>query len=138
MVYPDNCLRGLLNDDWLLRPGVVSTTAFQFSEPGSREDGWLEESVDWEDGPDTVQLMLVRQNPDGWPQFRAGVAVLCRADIDKQIRRRPVGKGLLAYERAELEDNAHHGNLLLKAGLPTPDKRLIRAMLAGLVERVVP
>lgn len=130
MAYPDNCIKGIPNDSCLevVSDGVVANvTLFPFHKDRRRADGWIEESVNWMDNATAVPFTLAQTKQGGEIQFKVGVGILPRADLDRVKRRY---RGHLEYERAPLKANSYHGNILLKADISKHLMNQIRALLA--------
>jgi len=128
MCYPDQCIRGIPNSDFLLGEGdLVDATLFSFHR--EREDGWAEESINWMDSPNVVSFTLDQTNEKGEPKFKVGIAIIPRFELDK-IKKRPGFRNLFDYERSPIEDNPYHGNLLLKVDIETRVKKMARSALA--------
>ena len=134
--YPEQCLKGLAGDDCITSEGLVSAAAFQFK-VADRADSWQESSINWRDSEASLQHTLQQRRSDGSLQFKRGVAVLNRNDLDVAMQRYR-HKGLLGYERRPIENNPHHGNLLLAATATQPARRLICAALAHHAQEVIP
>jgi hypothetical protein len=131
MEYPDNCLRGILNDSFLVRgEKKAAPHLFYFNDAPERGDGWKERSINWQDDDDALGFTLsYRDEGSEEFKFKAGVAVLARDEIDLVMRLRHAIDNL-KYERQGLEGNPYHGNLLLRAGTPLSVERMIGAALA--------
>ena len=136
MDFPVNCLRGIPNNDFLVGDGSVASHLFTFKDEDKRDDGWIEQSINWEDDNSALAFTLKQLNDKGEIQFKAGIAVLPRSELD-HITKQPSVSGILAYERQPLEDNQYHGNILLKADTPKPTKKRIAATLATFVSYTV-
>lgn len=137
MGYPDNCIKGIPNEkEFLIPDGSVAAHLFHFKPEPRRTDSRDEQSVNWEDDDSAVPFTLAQRKEGGERQFRGGVAILPRAEIDR-INRRPTVGGILSYERQALPDNPYHGNILLRAGVPKPTMKKIAACLAVAVSRIV-
>ena len=134
MNFPENCIRGIPNETYL-PDGSVGAHLFHFNLP-DRGDGWTEQSVNWEDGDFVIEFTLAQRKADGELQFKGGVAVIPREEIDR-LNNRPIVKGLLSYERQPIQDNPFHGNILLRANTPKPTMKLIAAGLALAITRIV-
>lgn len=135
MSYPKNCIKGIPNDDfWNKEDGIVYSHLFHFKP--TRDDGGVEQSVNWEDDESVIDFTLNQKKENGDLQFRAGAAVVPRFEIDRLIER-PTIRGLLSYERKPLDDNPYHGNLLLQANVSTPVMRMIAAGLALAVSGII-
>jgi hypothetical protein len=131
--FPDNCIRGIPNHNCLLDDKATAyLTLFDFPGDRPRQDGWIEESINWMDDQHAIDFTLRQTKDDGRSlQFNVGVAVLSRSELNK-IRRRHTD--FFGYERARTEDNVYHGNLLLKADIRKERKTMIRAKLADISE----
>jgi hypothetical protein len=137
MAFPDSCIRGISNCDCLLEGGAVAyMTLFDFHSSPLRNDGWTEESINWMDDEHALGFTLNQVKESGDPQFKMGVAILPRVELDR-IRRRHGFAGHFGYERAPLEGNQYHGNLLLRDDISKPLKNMIRSALA-LAAQIVP
>jgi hypothetical protein len=136
MDYPPNCLRGVARRDWITDSGGVHVDVFPFSSKNKRDDGWIEESINWEDGSHVLPSMLKELDEESALRYPGGVVVIGREDVDR-LNRRPVARDRLSYERTDEPDNPHHGNLLLLADTKPKEKKLIRANICGCVTRVV-
>ena len=135
MLYPDSCLRGISIPDHILEDGSVSTVAFNFSDL-TRQDGWKELSINWDDDEGSRETLLNQKKEEGELQFKVGYAIIPRSEIDHLINQ-PTVNGTLSYERLPIENNKYHGNILLKGNLPKPTTRKIQAGLALIVSKVV-
>ncbi|NQS97962.1 MAG: hypothetical protein HQ591_05870 [candidate division Zixibacteria bacterium] len=133
--YPDNCLKGIPNRDFLFGDGTIATHLFYFESEDAREDGWKEQSINWEDDESAIDFTL-NQKKDGDLQFKAGIAILPRKAIDR-INRSPMVNGVLSYERKRTENNhnPYHGNILLKNDVIKSKMKQIAASLALGVDR---
>ena len=127
MNYPKNSIKGIPNNDFLIEGRTVASHLFDFKQ--IRDDGMVEQSINWEDDESVVDFTLNQRKENGDLQFRAGVAILPRSEIDR-LSRLPTIRGLLSYERSPLDDNPYHGNLLLQANVPKAKMKQIAANLA--------
>jgi hypothetical protein len=135
MSFPNNLIRGIPNADFLVDDGkTVGTHLFYFNKD-ARDDGWIEQSVNWEDDDYAVEFTLGQLKADGEIQFKAGAARIPREEIDR-LRSRPVISGGLSYERQYLVGNPYHGNLLLRHNISKPTMKMIAASIALAVETV--
>ena len=134
--YPDNFLRGI-SDKTLIAPDGVNVSAAVFRFDRSKiNNGCLEHSICWEDDDGVVDLMLRQKKEDGAIQFKAGIVRVPRSCVH-YINKLPQIKGLLSYERKELDDNPYHGNLLLKKDTHKFAMMKVAAMIAGHVVDVI-
>ena len=134
--FPEDCIRGISNTDWLCEEGPASINMFQFNSGRDREDGWIEESINWHDDPNVVAYTLAQRNSkDTKAKFSVGAAILPRKVIDN------LGKegfsDNVRYERWSLPENPYHGNLLLHSETSKNLKTLIRARLAFGVSKII-
>jgi hypothetical protein len=136
MSFPDNCMRGIANDTYLIPDGLVAPHLFEFKDRDTRDDGWIEQSINWQDDEAAIDFTLSQTKETGELQFRAGVAMVPRDEIDR-LNRRPAVIGLLSYERQPLDDNPYHGSILVQASVPKPTRKMIAAGLALAVSRIV-
>jgi hypothetical protein len=136
MTYPDNCLKGIPNSQFLIDDGSVASSLFHFKKEYERDDGWIEQSINWEDDNSVVEMTQNQKKENGEIQFKVGVARLPKCEIDR-INQQPTVNGILSYERFPLENNKHHGNLLIRSGTPTPTMKKIAAGLALAVSEVI-
>ena len=127
MNYPENSIKGIPNDSFLLEDGTVGSHLFHFEQP--RDDGGVEQSINWEDDESVIDFTLNQKKANGDLQFRAGVAILPPSEIDR-LSKLPTISGSLSYERSPLDNNPYHGNLLLRANVPKAKMKQIAASLA--------
>jgi len=129
IMYPNELLRGIPND-CIDEFGYPATNLFTFDNSSQqRTDGYKEESVTWRDDEKAVSILLNQKKEDGQIQFKIGVAVLSRHEIDRLIRVEWVRQSL-SYEREKTPENKYHGNLLLKVDVPKRVKKKIMAQIA--------
>jgi hypothetical protein len=114
--YPNNCIKGIKSADFVVGE-KVGTHLFYFFDSPARQDGWMEQSINWEDDCGVMDFTLQQRKTDQTLQFKAGIAIIPRNEIDK-IMLLPGSVDLLSYERQVLPDNPYHGNILLKEGTP--------------------
>jgi hypothetical protein len=137
MSYPAHCLRGVSLKDAITEDGIIAPHAFFFHEGDKRQDGWIEQSINWEDDEKAVPFTLAQKRVDGTAQFPYGLAVVPRVELDRLCTQVTVA-GRLAYERRVTEGYAYHGNLLLKSNTPKVTMKMIAAGIALHVSRIVP
>ena len=111
MAFPENCLRGVPNDSFV-RKGVIGSELFYFYSRDSRDDGWTEQSINWQDDEQTIEFTLSQLKENSELHFKTGVVIIRRFELDR-IRDRYAHMNLLSYERQATEENPHHGNILL-------------------------
>ena len=134
MSYPDNFLRGVSNRELLTPALEVSAGVFHF-DLSKTNNGWLEQSICWEDDGSVVDLML-NQRKEGEIRFKAGVVRVPLSCVH-YINRLRQTQELLSYERKELNENAYHGNLLLKKDTHKITRSKVAATLANHVIDVI-
>ncbi|MCI0485871.1 MAG: hypothetical protein L0229_04640 [Blastocatellia bacterium] len=134
MSFPDNCIRGVPNTSFLNDEGSVGSHLFYFT--NGRDDGWIEQSINWEDDDSVVEFTLQQRKADGELQFKAGAVVVPLEEIDR-LNNRPTVKGLLSCERKPLKNNPSHGNILLRSNTSKQTMKLIAAGLALAVTKIV-
>jgi len=111
MSYPDNCIKGVPNDSFIIK-GEISPHLFYFDSRDSRPDGWTEQSINWQDDADAIQFTL-DQTKNGEIHYKIGIVIIQRSELDR-IRDRYRRINIFIYERQMLIDNKYHGNMLLK------------------------
>ena len=136
MGHPTNCIKGIPNDDFLDEDGTPAPHLFYFKDEHVRSDGWKEQSINWEDDESVIEFSLNQRKEDGSVQFKAGVTIIPRNELDR-LNNRPTIRGVLSYERQPLDNNPHHGNILLQANVSKPAMKKIAAGLALAVSRVI-
>jgi len=130
MEFPDRCIRGIPSMDCLLQGGTVaSLSLFAFPSARCRGDGWIDESINWMDNDRVGDFTLSQTKEDGQPQFPVGIAVVRRTELDG-LKKKSGFAGHFDYERARIEGNDYHGNLLLRGDIEKRLKNLIRSALA--------
>jgi len=138
MSFPDNCIKGIPNSQYLVADGSVASHLFYFKREHTRNDGWIEQSINWEDNSSVARFTLDQRKENGEIQFKAGVAVVPRDEIDR-IRRRPtITSNILSYERQHSTNNPYHGNILLQEDVPNLTMKKIAAGLALAVSNIIP
>lgn len=136
MSYPEFFLRGLSSTTWI-SDGIVTAAAFQFDE-NHVKDGWMQQSICWEDDNSVTDMMLGQKKKDtGNVQFPGGLARVPRQCVNR-INTSPQTKGLMSYERESLPQNQYHGNLHLAMAAKKPQRTLVSAVLAAEVSQWLP
>lgn len=140
--FPDYCLRGIPNNDFVDEDGTVATHLFKIDKNFDDRD-CNELSINWEDDEvGSLESLLTQTKSDGAQQFKAGAVKISRKDLN-QLKNSEVGRKSFDYERAALTDNEYHGNLLLCiAGLSKTGKKKkinkVAAALAVYASEVIP
>jgi hypothetical protein len=137
MPYPDCCLKGIDLKDAISDDGEIGSHILYFK-VAERPLSWEKQSINWQDDDSAIGFTLGQTNQDGTLQFKYGVLVLSRYEIDR-INNRPQISGILSYEREPLQYNDYHGNLLLAAGVSKKKMKQVAATLvAYATEKIVP
>lgn len=140
MLYPSNCIKGIPNRSYVTSDGRdVGSNLFYFdlNEKFGRDDGFVEQSINWEDDDSAISFTLRQRRTDGEIQFQGGAAFVPRSEIDHLVNL-PMVNGSLSYERQRQIDNDYHGNLLLRSNTPKSKMKQVAASLALVVSRIVP
>ena len=134
MTYPEEFLKGIPNKLYIGGDNGPTSDLFYFQikhQKEGRDDGYLEESINWRDDSGADETIFTQTKDDGSFQFKAGVAVMCRKELDRLIKK-PLNKNVLSYERKEIPGNRYHGNLLLKNTVDTREMKKIAATIANI------
>lgn len=134
--FPDYCLRGISDSTCVDEEGEPTSSLFQFSNT-HRVDGFSEESINWMDDNGAIEVLFSQKKEDNSLQFKYGAAKLSRKEIDR-IRKGQYIKDRLFYERARIEGNHYHGNILLRREITKQRKKVICALLANSVKEILP
>jgi hypothetical protein len=132
MIYPENFLRGIPNSNFLDEYNYPTSDLFYFKKKSgseNRSDGYLEESINWQDDSGAFETLFSQKKDNDTIQFKAGAAVLSKNEFDR-LMNKPTVKGQLSYERAEIPGNKYHGNMLLKSDVPDRVMKKIAASIA--------
>lgn len=129
MTFPENCLRGIPNNDLVTQDGVPSSNLFY---PMNN----LEVSINWEDDQNALLFTLSQKRDDNEFQFKYGVAILPLVKIDEIINECFLQEPI-SINREPLEDNPYHGNIVYKESLTKEAKRMIAGMLALNISSVI-
>lgn len=136
MTYPDTFLRGLSTDE-CLSEGIISSAAFQLHfEPHLLRNGCAASSVGWEDDSSVVDVMM-KQEKDGRPQFKVGLARFQRESIDR-LMKSPAFAGVMSYDREPTAENPYHGNLLVSSVATRTQRRLLPGVIATQYSEIIP
>ena len=136
MSFPDNCIRGITSEDFLVDDETVGSHLFYFKMEDARDDGWMEQSINWEDDASVIEFTLNQRKENGEIKFKVGVAIIPREGIDR-LKKFPNVREKISYERQSLESNPYHGNILLKENVPKHIMKMIAGSLALAVARIV-
>jgi hypothetical protein len=128
MSLPENFIRGIPNEGFL-QNGKIGAHLFYFDANYKREDGWCEQSINWHDDDSVVPFTLDQRKEDGEYQFKVGIAIVKKDEIDHINKWQSVAN-ILAYERNPLELNRYHGNLLIKSDFQKKTMFMIAGAIA--------
>jgi len=129
MPYPECCLKGINLKDAFSEDGDLQSHIFYFIRHDENPHCWKKQSINWQDDDSAIGFTLEQKNADGSLQFKYGIIVLLRQEIDR-LNNRPQINGILSYDREVLPDNRYHGNLLLAAGVSQKKMKMVAAILA--------
>lgn len=124
--YPKEFLRGISNKDFI-QNGYVLASAFQFDDQG-RDDNKSEASINWLDDDGAIDVALKQRKDNGKLQFPAGLAKVDLEQVKLVLVSFP--EDFFSYERAPIDGNQYHGNLLMNSTLNKSFKQLIMNGLA--------
>ncbi len=129
--YPKEYLKGVPNTDYVTDDRKIRSHLFQFKNPEKiRADKWIEDSINWNDDSGAIDEILTKRKKDTEViQFKAGVAIFPRDQLDELMTHNQV-KDQLCYERRKFIDNDYHGNLLVHADTDSPTRRQIAGAIA--------
>ncbi len=133
MAFPEKFLRGIPNSNFLDEYNYPTSDLFYFKKRSGSEcrlDGYLEESINWQDDDGAFDLLFLQKKEDGNYQFKAGAAILSKNEFDRLMNKPVSTKGQLSYERSETPGNKYHGNILLKNDVPDRVMKKIAASIA--------
>ena len=138
-LYPDKFLRGIPNKDFY-NEEADSPQSHLFHIKGlgdpKRTDNKFEESINWMDTNEAINVLFDQKNDKKETQFKIGAAVILKSEIDR-ISRLPIVKKQLEYERKRIPNNEFHGNLLLNKSVPKKIMNQIAASIALSCESVI-
>lgn len=114
MQYPDKFIRGISSADFIDEDGRASAGLFQFLDVG-REDEFYEASINWYDDEEALSLILEQRKEKDVNefQFKHGAAIINRSEADRIIDNQ-LYESIFSYERAPIDANRYHGNLICK------------------------
>ncbi len=138
MAFPDNCIRGIINDGYITPDGSVGSHLFLPSRETAhqRGDGWEETSINWEDDKHAVPFTLQTTKNDGSIKYKTGVVRIPLAEIE-HINTHPTTRDLLSYERQAIQNNPYHGNILFRQRIDDSMKKKLAASLAVAASNII-
>ena len=122
--------RGISTKDYITE-NHPNYQAFRFDENPKRLDTYLEMSINWNDSPESLQILLNQRKDNGKIQFKAGVTRLELSELKQFLSPFLINESF-TYERNPISNNQYHGNLLIKKDLEKTDKLMIQHSLAML------
>lgn len=133
--YPKSFYRGISEQNY--KDGYLLPETFHIDTETGRCDGFSEISITWNDKEDSFSVIASQLNErTGALQFPAGIAEIQKIEFEERMRPHLVVKNM-AYERAPVENNKYHGNILLKANLDRTMRTMIKAQLALLAQACI-
>lgn len=130
--YPNSFFRGITEQNY--KDGYLLPESFHIDTETGRNDGYTEISITWNDEPESFTVIASQINErTNAIQFPAGIAEIQRNEFEDRMRPHLVVKNM-SYERAPLENNKYHGNILLKASLDKTMRTMIKSQLALLAQ----
>ncbi len=136
MIFPDTFLKGIPNSSFILEEGNVASHLFKFDlDQKIRNDDLIEQSINWQDDNKAVDYTLKQKKDNGEIQFKVGVAIVPREEIDK-LKSKPVYKNVFSYERTVGTNNPYQVNLLLNKNISKPTMRMLSAGLALAIKAI--
>ena len=127
--FPERLIRGIYDQSMVDEDGYVKPGFLQFSTHNARSDGWIEESINWEDNEEVVPRTLAETREGGELKFRGGAAPMLFTNVHG-LSKKPRVEGNFRYERNEQDENPNHGNLLVLKVAPSHIRKMIVADLA--------
>lgn len=145
--YPEELYRGVSSLDVITKEGYVMAGAFKFDnyDSVSRGDGFCELSINWNDDPNSIKILLGQHKPfKEEKQFRGGYCKIQRKVMDLMLKQY-MDDGKFNYERRpidadvakDIQANPYHGNLLMLDNLDKQAKKNIQHSLATLAGSVM-
>jgi hypothetical protein len=111
----------------------IAVGAFQFSDYTQyRIDEYHEASINWEDDPQAVTLLL-EQKKEGTEElmFKFGYARL-PLNLVRMTLKSMITHKYLDFERKPLKNNPYHGNILILGNINKKEKIMIQNCLAAI------
>ena len=133
MDYPNEFIRGVLNDDDMIGEYPDASLFKKFDIVDGRDDGYSELSINWNDCEEALLHILEQRKENGSLQYSSGAAIFSRIELDRLCKKNTLARNNLSYERREVEGNIYHGNLLLRKELTEKKERKKRDMIAAVI-----
>ncbi len=130
--YPNSFYRGI--SEQYYKDGYLLPESFHIDTDTGRSDGYNEISITWNDEVDSFKAIASQLNERTRViQFQAGIAEIQKKEFEERMRPQLMLKNM-SYERAPLENNKYHGNILLKDSLDKTMRTMIKSQLALLAQ----
>lgn len=142
MGYPDKFIRGISRLDEMAGENPDTALFKVFKENSERlDDGFKELSINWYDNESAlVNIFEQRRASDGEISYKIGAAIFWSNELDRLCERSPYFVGNVLYERAPIDGNDFHGNILLKKEIADNDRKkrdmIAAAIIVSCFERV--
>ena len=137
MEYPDNCIRGIINEDFIFKgSNNASLTLYEFRPNNERNDGFKESSINWMD-EGAIVFTLNQKKQSEELKYKVGYAILA---IEELRRLKKKYMNLFDFERdpipsdENVEENKYHGNLLIEENLFKINKPMANAIRSSLAD----
>ncbi len=139
MPFPEKIIKGIPKKKHYISDGyIIGSNLFNFKD-NSRPDQKWETSINWDDDDDAINFSFNQKNSDDTLQFKGGLVLLPRIELDHLIRQ-PKINGLLSYEREPIpppQINKYHGNILITGNTPKLHKKSIAGSMALLISEEI-
>ena len=133
--YPNSFYRGITEQYY--KNGYLLPESFHIDKETGRRDGYDEISITWNDEANSFVVIASQLNErTGILQFPAGIAEIQKDEFEDRMRPHLIIKNI-SYERAPLENNKYHGNILLRADLDKTMRTMIKSQLALLAQSCI-
>lgn len=133
--YPSSLYRGI--SEQYYKDGYLLPETFHIDTETGRSDGYTEISITWNDEPEAFNVIASQVNErTGLIQFTAGIAEIQKKEFEDRMQPHLIVKNM-SYERAPLDNNKYHGNILLKDSLDKTMRTMIKSQLALLAQACI-
>lgn len=118
--------------------GYIKLAAFQFNKNPSRRDSFEEMSVNWNDSPESLKILMTVKNRNGKQLASFGYVCIPRALLHCKFQ--PLfDTKVIDYERSpikgnffkKIKSNKYHGNILFKSTKSKKDRVALQEVLAN-------
>lgn len=133
--YPNSFYRGI--SEQYYKDRYLLPESFHIDKETGRTDGYTEISIVWNDEPEAFHVIASQLNEKTkLIQFPAGIAEIQKNEFEARMRPHLIVENM-SYERAPIENNKYHGNILLKASLDKTMRTMIKSQLALLAQACI-